>query len=299
MKLSKVLFGSALALSLVFGAVSCAADDEEDAFSGDTVSFDNSYVKVTPATATEAIKIDHVDPTKAFEKDGTTLKAGVEKNTKYYYRAFKKTLTKHYDSVCTITLTPNTTTSTNGNGVAGYVFALNEEKVKDANDKEVTAYNFGVAGVRWNGTTAQAYVCYEPKAVVKENNYQTSGNFVDVSGADVAEVDFTPNKTGNVYTNLKGITKDTDGTVTVVVAVKANDDGSYAVSFYDKDALENGKIKTGATAKETTTVTALATGLSAKTQLKLARYANIYAGEKLDATYKFTDTNGAAVVFED
>jgi len=295
MKLSKLFKIGAVALlatSLCF--VGCKADDEEDAFSGDKVDFSNKYVFVSDTDSTDIKKAESLTDT----KKGYTAK----ENKEYFYRAFKQTTTKHYDSTCTITLTPNAVSGVNcngttyaANGVAGFVFGLSDKSVKSSDEKTSgTAYTFGVAAVRWNSdkNKAQYYVTWENEAVVKQNNYQTSGDFVDIDGKSVTETVF--NTTGKAATfawsDLSEVSKSGD-TVTVAIKVTANDDGAYTVDFL--------KTADSATPLATVSVDATTTGLSKKTQLKLARYANIYPSEYLTGEYKFSGTNGEAIVFED
>ena len=84
MKLSKILFGGAvLALSLAF--VGCALEeDSENAFSGQSVDFDNKYI------------IENTDGTIKSAKE--TDKDKVVNDT-YYYRTIKSLKTKHIDTL--------------------------------------------------------------------------------------------------------------------------------------------------------------------------------------------------------
>lgn len=301
MKLSKKILAAFSAATLLATAAvftSCTEDDDEDAFSGDTVEFDNGRVLIktdesgTDKTKTSQFVLSNVTDIKQ-AKTADETKTGYLNliNDSYFYRAFKKTVTKHYDSTCTITITPNDLNiHPNANGVAGFVFGLTSKDVtaEDTVTKG-TAYTFGLAAVRWNATDnkAQYYVAWEDGAVVKSNNYQTSNEFVDINGDDLPTVNGEKYFSG--WADL-GITSLTDGNLVIKVKVTANEDGSYKVEFFDaNDTL----LKTNEG------VTSAKSGFETRTQALLARYANIYAGENFKAEYKFSDTNGEAVILED
>ncbi|WP_191015487.1 hypothetical protein [Treponema zioleckii] len=297
---SKRFLAVTSSIALLAGAfIGCSSDDEEDAFSGDTVEFDNGRVFIktdedgSTKTKTSDFILTNITDIKQATSE-TATKSGYYNvtNDSYYYRAFKQTTTKHYDSTCTFTITPNDLNSTNvSNGVLGFVFGLTSENVTASDNTTTgTAYSFGVAAVRWNASAnkAQYYVAWEDGAVVKANNYQTSGNFMDINGTEL-EDSTTGEKYFSGWQDL-GVTSLTDGKLVIKAKVTANDDGSYKVVFYDSN---------DAVLETNEGVTASITGFNAKTQAKLARYVNIYFGENFNATAKFSDTNGADIIFED
>jgi hypothetical protein len=284
---------SSIAL-LASAFIGCSSDDEEDAFSGDTVEFDNGRVFIktdedgSTKTKTSDFVLTNITDIKQATSE-TATKSGYYNviNDSYFYRAFKKTTTKHYDSTCTFTITPNELNlHTRSNGVLGFVFGLtsNEVTASDSTTKG-TAYTFGVAAVRWNATDskAQYYVAWEKDAVVKANNYQTESNFVDINNTALED------EYDSGWMDL-GVTSLTDGKLVIKAKVTANDNGSYKVVFYDSN---------DAVLATNEGVTSSVSGFTTKTQAYLARYVNIYAGENFNATAKFSDTNGADIIFED
>ncbi len=285
MKLSKKILAAMSAAALLATAsifTSCSDDDEESAFSGKTVDFDNSYV--TTSTATDGtVTVSHAESTTS----------GAVENSTYYYRAFNKLTAKHYGSTCTIKLTPKTdgtsydASSNPANGVAGFVFNLTE------NETDSTAYDFDIAAIQYNGSKIRTYVSKYENAALKDNNFTTATNFTQSDGTTAAsETQILPTS-GTYYDfNASDFTADSDGVITVVIKVTAEEDGSYTVGYYSSE-------DTSGTALKTVSVTAAQTGYSAKTQAKMAMYANIYPGQHMYADFAFTDTVGNAIPFED
>lgn len=284
MKLSKKVIAamSASALLLTAGIfTSCGEDDEESAFSGKSVDFDNSYVTTTTAT----------DGTVTV-KNAKSTDTDAVKNTTYYYRAFNKLTAKHYGSTCTIKLTPQTdgnlynASSNPANGVAGFVFNLT------ANETDNTAYDFDIAAIQYNGSKIRTYVSKYVNVSITDNNFTTAKNFTQSDGSTAStETQILPTS-GTYYDfSASDFTKDSDGAITVAIKVTANDDGSYTVDYLD--------AADSTTPKKSVTVSSSLTGYTAKTQAKMAMYANIYPGQHFVADFAFTDTVGNAIPFED
>ncbi|WP_147645031.1 hypothetical protein [Treponema pectinovorum] len=272
MKLSKVLITTA-ALVAAFAFVGCK-DDEESAFSGKKVDFDNSYITVD---------------TSGNVKHAKSTDIGAVANTANYYRAFKKLATKHYGSTCTITITPNDKNTFEG--VAGFVFNMKDSA------STTDAYSFIVAAVQYNGATKQlrTYISSYEDALLKDNNYTTVSNFTKDGTTPATENQILP-ASGTFHDFATTDFKiDDKGNVVVSIKVEQNEDGSYVVSYYktlaDAQASKN--------VVKTVNITKAQSGLAKKTQMKMAMYANIYPAKHLTAEFKFTDTKGEVLPFED
>ncbi|WP_191015485.1 hypothetical protein [Treponema zioleckii] len=293
MKLSKKILAAFSAATLLATAAvftSCS-DDEENAFSGKSVDFDNSYV--TTSTATDGtVTVKHAQSTTSGAIQNTASATSTEKG--YFYRAFNKLTAKHYGSTCTIKLTPKTDGINYGteegqssaNGVAGFVFNLTE------NATDSTAYDFDIAAIQYDGSKIRTYVSKYENAALKDNNFTAASNFTASDGTTAAtETQILPSS-GTYYDfAASDFTADSNGAITVVIKVTANDDGSYTVEYLD--------AADSTTAKKTVTVTAAQTGYTTKTQAKMAMYANIYPGQHFVADFAFSDTVGNAIPFED
>ena len=115
MKLSKVLFGSAVMAALVFGFASCAAeddDDEKEAITGSNNDYSISFTN---------------------EDDGM-------------YRAYHSTFNRHLGGLCQITLDKDST----GDGTIGYIFDLESNPSRAAKDPRtlcIVGFNLATTGV--------------------------------------------------------------------------------------------------------------------------------------------------------
>ncbi|MBQ3640904.1 MAG: hypothetical protein IJJ70_00590 [Treponema sp.] len=281
MKLSKVLLGSLFAAAMLGLFAGCA--EEEDA---------NDMLKVSGSKCT----IDYTN-----------------ESTTDYSRGFESLKTKHYDAVCKIS-NETTANKVNGDGVMGYIFAINQNDDK--------TYNFGLAGVRNNNGTVEAYVSYFSNVGAK---YLNSGNnFSDINGVKIGDTgclatehDITKEAMGTT-SSWKTLETYAGKTFEVWINVVANDGtstgrtgdaGSYTVSFYDSDPLRT----TSAIGSNTTygegapsaiasyTVPASDTGLTAMTKLDLGFYANVYGSSTLKGTWELSDIEGEGepVEYED
>jgi hypothetical protein len=293
MKLSKKILAAFSATALLATAsffTSCSDDDEDSAFSGKKVDFDNSYVTVTKATDGSVT----VKNAKATDSGAIKNTAAATETTKgYFYRAFNKLTAKHYGSTCTIKLTPQTdgvsydASSNSANGVAGFVFNLKE------NETDSTAYDFDIAAIQYDGSKIRTYVSKYENAALKDNNFTAASNFTASDGATAATETEILKGDSSVYYDFSAsdFTKDSDGAISVAIKVTANDDGSYTVDYLD--------AANSTTPKKTVTIASNLTGYTAKTQAKMAMYANIYPGQHFVADFAFTDTVGNAIPFED
>jgi len=229
-----------------------------------------------------------------------------------YSRGFTSLKTKHYDAVCKIS-NETTKNKDSGDGVMGYIFAISQNDDK--------TYNFGLAGVRNNNGTVQAYVSYFSNVGAK---YLNSGNnFSDINGVKIGDAgciatehDITKAALGS--TSWKTLKTNAGKSFDVWINVVANDGtstgrtgdaGSYTVSFYNSDPLRT----TSALGSDTTygegapseiasyTVPASDTGLTAMTKLDLGFYANVYGSSTLKGTWELSDIEGEGepVEYED
>lgn len=307
MKLSKVLLGSAIALSLVFGFASCA-DDEGNAFKGKTVDFDNSYIYTKTDSATNVVTVEHA---KADEVEKKTSKKGYDnnglpiENATYYYRAFKKLATNHYGSTCVITITPKSENSYDG--VEGFVFDLTDGENSDT-------YNFLVVALRYDAgsKTLGTYISKYENALIKDNNFTDSNNFTKADKTTADEKELLKGSNG-AFASLTGASVDSNGNI--VVAVKVEQDsttGNYTVAYYptleDSKAGKNALTISGTTGVNDATVTVNKdsvviddSGIGGKgyVQGKMAMYANIYPGKYMHADFAFKDTVGNDIPFEE
>ena len=302
MKLSKKILAAMSATALLATAsffTSCGKDDEDDAFSGKKVDFDNSYVTISDSNV-----VAHAT------KDTT----GAEENTKYYYRAFNKLTTRHYGSTCTITLTPTTDginyESEKRNGVNGFVF--------DMNDGTEDTYNFLIASVCYNPATQNVgtYISQFKNALIKNNNFSDKSSFTDKDGTQISTTEnsngaveveiINGNTTGSTqfgtstaYYGFKASDFSVNDAGNIVVVIKVTQDsesGDYEVAYY-KSADDAASTTVNPVAKFT--VKDSYTIESGYNQEKMAMYANIYPGQHLVADFAFTDTVGNAIPFED
>ncbi len=140
MKLSKVLFSSALIATLVFGFTACKDEDENNNLDGYSISFTN---------------------------DGSLTDS--DGNTIAYSRQWNVTHTNHLSADATITIdlttkstkvgsTSNATngsvTTTDGGNNAAYIFGLTGSGTAEK------PYSFYLVGFRLKGTTPQYFISY-------------------------------------------------------------------------------------------------------------------------------------------
>ncbi len=316
MKLSKLLLSSTLAAALVLGFAGCAgADDDEKAFSGKTVDFDNSYIFILPEDDSgTSLKIEHAE-----SEDDKKNNMSATANRLYYYRAFKPLAQKHYGSTCVITIKPQTDgilfkdepaqigkAEGPNEGVAGFVFDRTD-------DQENNTYSFLIAAVRYDNNRKQVgtYISKYEDALVKDNNFTMLGNFTGADGKTEAEEDVIVNSKTTGSTDCGSTAyygfKTTDfainekGEVVVVVKVEQNEEsGAYTVSYYKTlDDSKDTTVEPVAKFDIAADKKVLGTGEQKYEQGKMAMYANIYPGQHFYADFAFKDTVGNDIPFED
>ncbi len=282
MKLSKVLFGSAVMAALVFGFASCGeSEDDDDAFDGEEISLSN----------TDTTKND---------------------NGKKLYRSFAGTKTKHYSANALITINNATTVADSSNYVSaagyGFLFGLEEttsavntaanttyyesydSTTKKFGDK-AKFYTFGIASVRWNATdkTAEWYVSWCENVPSTCFNYtkekEFSGDVYDANGNSkrIENNEKTIVKGDSSWKAVSGFSL-TDSSLVAQIRVVANDDGSYKVGLY-KNAEATSALDTG-------TIPASTTKFTAKTQKDIGRYITVYAGQTTTGKIEYSDISG-------
>ena len=272
MKLKNVLFGSAVAVALMFGFASCGEnEDEENAISGETISYTNS--------------------------DSSNL-----------YRSFATTKQKHYSANALITInnpTAKANDSNNANAAYGFVFGL--EETTDAVNKAASTtyyedstlktkakfYTFGIATVRYNAKSKNAewYVSWcenLPSTNFGTNSnsgfggtvYDANGTSKEFSTSDV-ETQIVPSS--GTYATVSDLSL-TDGALVAQIRVVAETDGSYTVGLYSS--------ATATSVLATATVPKTTTGLSEKTQKYIGRYVTVYSGETASGKIQYSDISG-------
>ncbi len=258
----------------MFGFASCGEnEDEENAISGETISYTNS--------------------------DSSNL-----------YRSFATTKQKHYSANALITInnpTAKVTDTNNANAAYGFVFGLEEttDAVNEAanttyyedNAQQTKAkfYTFGIATVRYNAKDSKAewYVSWcknLPSTNFGTNSnsgfggtvYDANGTSKEFSASDV-ETQIVPSSGSDPYATVSGLSL-TDATLVAQIRVVAGTDGSYTVGLYSS--------ATATTALATATVSNTTTALSAKTQKYIGRYVTVYSGETASGKIQYSDISG-------
>ena len=313
MKLGKKLMVVAMAVATL-SMVGCALNqDGEGAINGKSVDFENTYVMVKDDDNSQIKKADDKNDTRG----GWTTSI----NTKYYYRGIKQLATKHYDSICTITITPNDfksedmehQASKTSNGVVG--FFVGGEEITNWNNTSNGGLNCILVGVRYNKSDdiIESYVSKYGNVSFSDLNYTDKENLVDINGNMVKKyseltdddkknlVGFEKDFTNN-WVNIKtdASTFEVGNDYKVVIKATAKDNGEYLIEYFTADDLDDkGKIKEESKAKFEVTVPGGKeldkSGYTERTQTNLGWYANIYPGQHLTASWKFTDTNGNVI----
>lgn len=289
MKIMKKIAAAALASAALFAFVGCA--ETEDPY---------NMLSVSGKKCT----IDHVNESPA--------------GSKTFNRGFKTLKIDHFDAVCKIETTVNTT-SDNGDGVMGYVFDVLENK--DG------TYNFSIIGVRYNVSKRkpEAYISRFTN-VAGGDKLSAGNNFCDIDGKEIVDGKPEASKaketkilpTSGVYKELmtSALPLPADKKVSIWIDLVYQDGestnrtgtkGSYKVSFYREDP----KRSTKASGKDTTynvenlddirlistvDIPVAETNSNAieNGQTKLGFYANVYDGKTLTGTWELLDLEGAA-----
>lgn len=277
MKLSKVLMTVAAAAALV-GFAGCATD--EDKHDMITVKGDTAYIEAT-------------------------------NDTNDTWRGFKTLKTKHTDADALFTINPDDLSEVVGRaGVIGFVFDLNETKnVVNTNGDKKKVYDFTAVSFRLSGGQPQAYISrFEG---VDADNMDGKDNFKDIDGevlsptgtiigghnakeTEVLKGSSTTSSTA--YANL-ALTK-VEGAYKCYVDVKANDNGTYTVTFYDGNVAANfdtkGKLKDDAnpivvTGNVGNGVTVEASWTLGPVQTQMGFYAATYGGATMKGTLQLPE----------
>ena len=265
----KILLGMAFTAA-VLSFVSCGIkEDEQKAIDGEDIGYTN-------------FNNDDVNPD--------------HKN----YRAFVTTQTKHYDAIAEITIdNPEEVNGSKGaNAVLGFVFGVKEHvhspKVKiskDGETKDVTFYDFGIAGVRWNKNKGKVewYVSWcedVPNTIIGFNNDTAFGN-IEITDVNGLVGTFG---TETVIVPDTGIFEDvaiplTDGKLKISIKTQANNDGGYTVKLCNAE---------GTTVK-TANIDSSDTGITSKEERYIGRYLSVYYGESIKGVIKYSDVNGNVI----
>lgn len=227
MKLSKVLFGSAVLAALVFGFVSCKEDEDE-----------HELLEVSGSTAS----VDYTN-------DTTTLQRG-----------FVTTRTNHRAAVAVFTI--DTKASSKNAGNLGFLFDVVKTSASDhksaSDGVSVDTYDFGNVTVNHDGTNLRTYVSLYKGVATKDssgNSLLDGGN--NFKGADGKEASASGNGVTSAketeclttWTSLSNIKADANGLIKVAVVVTPvapttdDDNGSYSVAYYDASSVSTSGSK--------------------------------------------------------
>ena len=289
MKLKNVLFGSAVAVALMFGFASCKDEDENDALEGYSISLTN---------------------------DGTlTDSAG---KTIEYARQWNVTHTNHLSADATITIdrttkstqvgkTKNSTngsvTTTDGGNNAAYIFGLKGSGTADE------PYSFYLMGFRLNGAQPQYFISYYTG--VQSDYLNSDANDFDTDDVTNTAYEYIYKSWGNLDSSAYTLTEDkfsvyidmaaiygTDNTEVTAdnyaTAVKAGIDG-YKITLKSSATATGGTEKvlhyTDFTAQTYSNSKTAAPALStfSVTQARLGFYAMVGSGKTLVANLEFNN----------
>lgn len=262
-----------------------------------------------------------------FKYDDSTYDAGLGKwtiNDTYtvedgdedadpYKRGVKLLLTKHSDMSGIIKINNQTPTSTDG--VVGVAFDVTKHKVEEVVDEEtkkVEVWDFMLAGVRYYNGKAQYYVSYFANIRPNQMSAYNFGAATADGKSTITKLEYDPEETtpyeiefvksyGTAQNLLSSIKADEEGTVTLVVDAKEEDDGSYKVRIYDSSAISDNKfagINAGVDALQTIDVPAATIGKDGKSQAYVGVYAGVYQNKTLNATLEILELTNSAVVVE-
>ncbi len=162
MKLSKVLFGSALIATLVFGFASCKDEDENNNLDGYSISFTNDgTLKDSDGNAIEYSRQWNVTHTNHLSADATITIDRTTKSTKVG---------------STSNATNGTVTTTDGGNNAAYMFGLK------GSGTAKSPYSFYLVGFRLKGTTPEYFISYYTG--VQSTYCNSNADDFDVDSAD-------------------------------------------------------------------------------------------------------------------
>lgn len=227
MKLSKVLFGSAMLAVLAFGFMSCKEDE---------------------------------DGHDLLELSGSTASVDYTNDTTDIQRGFVSTKTKHRAAVAVFSIDTNASTSNAGN--LGFLFDVVKTSASDhtkANDGvSVDTYDFGNVTVNYDKPDLRTYVSLYKGVATKDasgnslldggNNFKgADGKVASASGDGVTSAKET--ECLATWTTLSTVKADSNGIIKVAVVVTPvapstdDDNGSYSVAFYDASNVSSSGSK--------------------------------------------------------
>ena len=261
----KILLG--LTVAAVIGFTGCqqpTVGGAEDSISGDVINgrTEKAYVG-----------------TKA--EDGYTNNSSTS-----VVREMKHFATKHYGAFVELSIEGESASATNGNGQLGLVFNYTE------NSNETV--NFTVVGFRQAAGALQTYISqfYNiDKAKFNNQNFGCSATKTAYDSATTTPYEIVIEAFPTTLSSSTFGTV-TNGEASVGVWVMANENGSYTVAYYNKDKLENHKLKADQIADKTVLIDNTITGYGAKKQTKIGCYTNVYAGRTLKGSWRFSSILG-------
>ena len=269
----KILLGMAFTAA-VLSFVSCGLkEDEQKAIDGENIGYANKD--------NEDVNPSHLN-----------------------YRAFNTTETKHYSANAEIVIdNPEEVVSSTreSNAVLGFVFGVKEHenstqyKVKVGDEtKKVVFYDFGIAGVRYNKKSGKTewYVSWCENVPNTIFGFNDSGAFKDIKFTDADGHEVGPFGTEKQIVPTTGTFSAvdlplTDGKLALAIRTVAKDTGSYVVELC-KNVSDDVPVATA-------TIPAATTGLSAKEERFIGRYVNVYYGETISGTIKYSDVSGNVI----
>ena len=210
-----------------------------------------------------------------------------------FMRGYNKTATKHTGGLAKITIEDNAADAgTDGAGVVGYIFGIEENEDKSE--------NFGLVGIRrQKNQNIQYYVSYYQNADVKDNLNKDS-DFCDLDGK---KANYTDSKCKDVGPQSKivdlGLTAKAGEPCVVYVMVSATGpetdkkddgyihsgkgDGGYCVEIYKEDQYDADKKALIENAKPTVSkiIDTSSTKDEKATQRYCGLYTNVYSKQTL------------------
>ncbi len=269
MKMTKKIIFTALALAAVMGLASCQKEVGK-------INWDGGVTGSGDGSTTFKVKKQENDSDvtiRGFKQVGTLD------------RATGTCIVKQFDQ-----------TNKTSDGMVGFMTYLVKNDKVEKTAANYGTYNFLVVGVRNHNGTTQTYASYFCN--IAEDDLDKS-NFGAMEGkVERTKSSFDPKETKpyeivieKFPKALSGVTFDKDGTLTVGIKFEQTDDGSVNIYWY-KDLVANDQAATTSGGTELYKKQALATTLgrdSTSEKGKIAAYANIYAGKKLNAQWSFYD----------
>lgn len=265
MKLSKVLLSSALALSLVFGAIACAAEEDDDEL--EAISGSNNNYSIN------------------FTNNGTEM-----------YRAYHSTYNQHLGGLCQIALDEKSYEA--GDGTIGYIFDLESNPSRAAKAPRtlcIVGYNLKRKGI---------YVSHYTNVTdIQAANFGTDSGAEEVEYLKLNDGDTTSNpmiltkqtegeyKDKYVFTvNVNGKTDPTKYTVEIY-------DGLVGKADLEAESKPTAKYTTSIPLAD---LYPTVEGRPAEIPQKAAAvYVNVFQGKTMNATWHYDDTYAAAEIIEE